>query len=111
MLSEWSQSHGQRIAERRARGLCTHCGIATARRGFDTCERCFRRIRDRDKASRVQRLAAAKQAQDAADDRRNRARREVVINGVVFIVMNSYDTESSGQHMPKMPKASDLWTR
>lgn len=95
MLSEWSQSRGAIHAERRARGVCTYCGLQPRSTIREVCDGCFQRARLREKALRQRKLDDARKRQAAIDARRNRQCREVMIDGVTFIVTNSYDTEST----------------
>lgn len=92
---------GDTVADRIREGRCVRCGQRPAEHGTQRCDPCHAHTRANDKRSRAARIEQARKFQAEVDARRLRVCREVVVEGVTFVVMNSYDTVSANRSMAR----------
>lgn len=80
---------GDTAEERKRKGLCAQCGTRPRTGGCLTCNECRAANLRRAQYTRLKQREAHRKLQASIDAKRQREKREVVINGTTFIVQNS----------------------
>ena len=75
---------------RRVAGTCQRCGEHPRTDTSDLCRYCGARHYERDRRLRQRRIDEARRIREQQAARALRTKREVVIDGVTFIVQNDY---------------------
>ena len=88
MIPEWGIDRPTLQSQRRSANRCTQCGKHAPTKGRETCDGCHARSYLSLKSVRHRQLEEHRQRVAAVNERRNRTRREIVIDGTTFLVMN-----------------------
>lgn len=92
---------GDTADDRRAKGMCPRCGRNPSTKSNLMCDGCQVRHREGERRTRQKNIDQHRALVAKQEERRLRACRELTVDGITFIVVNSYDTPSSAGRVQK----------
>jgi hypothetical protein len=103
MAPEWPERRTGAIEKRRMAGMCVRCGQEPALPENGLGKACQIRRVETERLLRARQLFEARKAREIQEAKSKIPKREVEINGVVFIVQNSVVTASADAQIKQSP--------